>query len=128
MREIVLIAVSGAMGSVCRYLVSGWSYSLLGDRFAYGTLVVNIIGCFLVGFIMEVGIISEAFSRATRIAITIGFLGAFTTFSTLGYETIRYIEDGAMWLAFANVASHIVLGGLAVWVGLIAGKSMLGGI
>jgi len=128
MREVVIIALSGALGSVSRYLVSGWAYRIFGEQFAYGTIAVNIIGCFALGVAMEMSIVTDLLPRTLRLAVTIGFLGAFTTFSTFGYETHQYMENGAWWLALLNVAGNVVLGIIAVWAGLVLGRSVFGGV
>ena len=128
MREILYLALFGAAGTVGRYLLSGWTYRQFGENFAYGTMVVNVIGCFMVGLIMEVSILSELIQHEYRVALTIGFLGAFTTFSTFGYETLQYAENGAWWLAFFNVAGNLLAGGFAVWAGLVLGRFAAGGI
>jgi len=128
MREVVIIALSGALGSISRYLVSGWAYRLFGEQFPYGTIVVNIIGCFALGMTMEMSLVTDLLPRTLRFAVTIGFLGAFTTFSTFGYETHQYMENGAWWLAFLNVAGNVVFGIVAVWAGLAMGRSIFGGV
>ncbi len=128
MREVVIIAFSGALGSVGRYLLSGWAYRIFGERFAYGTIAVNIIGCFALGVAMEMSIVTDLLPRTLRLAVTIGFLGAFTTFSTFGYETHQYMESGAWWLALLNVAGNVVFGIVAVWAGLVLGRSIFGGV
>jgi len=86
-----------------------------------------VIGCFLLGFLMHIGINSTFIPREWRITITVGFLGAFTTFSTFGYETVRYIEDGAWWQASLNIATNLGFGILAVILGLYLGKMLMGG-
>lgn len=127
MREVLALAVAGALGTVGRYAVSGWAYRLLGDRFAIGTLTVNVIGSFLLAFLMELGLTTDLLPRTLRFAATVGFLGAFTTYSTFGYETMRYLEDGDWLLAGANVGANLVIGLLAVWAGLSAARAMFGG-
>ncbi|RMF20026.1 MAG: fluoride efflux transporter CrcB, partial [Deltaproteobacteria bacterium] len=125
--EIVSLAVGGALGTLSRYAVSGWAYRLLGERLAYGTLVVNVAGCFLLAFIMQVGLTTDALPRTLRLAVTVGFLGAFTTFSTFGYETMRYLEDGAWLLAAANAGANLFIGLAACWAGLAVANVITGG-
>ncbi len=128
MREVAIIALSGALGSVGRYVVSGWAYRIFGEQFAYGTIAVNVIGCFALGVVMEMSLVTDLLSGTMRLAVTIGFLGAFTTFSTFGYETHQYMESGAWWLALLNVAGNVLLGIVAVWAGLAVGRSLFGGV
>ncbi|MDH3718795.1 MAG: fluoride efflux transporter CrcB [Planctomycetota bacterium] len=127
MRLIVLIAVAGAAGAVGRYVLSGWTYRLLGESFPYGTLAVNILGCFLLGSVHQIGQQTDLLTQETRIAIAIGFLGALTTYSTFGYETFRLLEDGSWGPALASVATHLLLGLLAVWLGITLIRVLMGG-
>ncbi len=127
MKEILALAFAGALGTLSRYALSGWSYRFLGERFAYGTLVVNVLGCLVLGIVMQIGLSSEIIPRAWRAPISIGFFGAFTTFSTFGYETIRYVEDGAWSLAVLNISANIVLCLAAMAIGLGLGRVILGG-
>jgi CrcB protein len=126
-REILTLAIAGAAGTVGRWALSGWTYRLLGARFPYGTLAVNVLGCLLVGVAMEVALVTDLVPHAWRAPITVGFLGAFTTFSTFGYETMRYAEDGAWSFAAANVAANLVLCLGATWLGFVAARAAFGG-
>ncbi|MCS6915736.1 MAG: fluoride efflux transporter CrcB [Myxococcales bacterium] len=128
MREVFSLAIAGALGTLSRWALSGWAYRLLGTRFPYGTLVVNVLGGLILGVIMEVGIASELLPRDLRLALSVGFCGAFTTFSTFSYETARYLEDGAMGIALLNIAANVVLCLLATFTGLAAGRALLGGL
>ena len=119
------MAAGGAAGTLCRYALTMLALRLFGARFAFGTLVVNVSGCFVLGFLMHLFGESPAASRALRLALTTGFLGGFTTFSTFGYETVRYWESGESVLAFANVAANVTLGVLATWAGLLAARTSL---
>jgi CrcB protein len=123
--DLIGLAVGGAAGTLCRYGMTLLALRALGPRFAFGTLAVNVSGCFVLGFLMHLFGESGAASRALRLALTTGFLGGFTTFSTFGYETVRYWESGETALAFANVAANIVLGVLATWAGLMAARAAL---
>ena len=125
MRVLVALAIGGALGTVGRYSVGLWSFRILGPRFAFGTLFVNVAGCFLLGFLMHVAMSTETMSRSVRLAATTGFLGAFTTFSTFGYETVRYIESGSPGLALTNVFANLGLGFVAVWAGLYVARAIL---
>ena len=118
----------GALGAISRYAISGWVPQWFGTGFPYGTLVVNVVGCFLLGVVMYLGLTTTSvMSETTRTVLAIGFLGSFTTFSTFGYETFRYLEDGARWLAFVNVAANVLLGLAAVWAGLALARTVWGG-
>ena len=127
MLQLIWIAVAGAMGAVCRWGVSRAGYALLGGGFAWGTLIANTVGCFLLGFLMHFGLISDRLSAEARTAIAVGFLGALTTFSTFSYETIGYIEDGAWTLAIANISANLLIGLGATLAGLILARTLFGG-
>lgn len=107
----VKIAVGGAIGALARYGMSGAIYAAMGARLPWGTLFVNLLGCFLLGALMEISRLSAWVSPDTRLAIGIGFLGSFTTFSTFGVETFRAIEAGSWSAAVWNVLLNVV-GGL----------------
>ena len=128
MRVLILIALAGAVGAVSRYALSGWTYRILGDSFPYGTLAVNLIGCFLLGAVQQVGQITDLISQETRVVIAIGFLGALTTFSTFGYETLRQLEDGNWVAAIGNISAHLVLGLFSVWAGIVLGRLVFGSV
>ena len=126
MREALLIAVAGAVGSVSRYGVNLLARKLLGEKFPFGTLAVNVLGCLVFGFVMHVALNSDHIPRNARIAITTGFLGAFTTFSTFGYETITGWQESGWVPAVTNVVANVVLGLAAAWGGLVIGKALVG--
>lgn len=125
MREIVALAVAGAAGTLGRWGLSSLSARLLGDRFPFGTLVVNVVGCLLLGLLMEAVLVTEIVPHPWRMPLTVGFLGAFTTFSAFGYETLRYLERGQWWPALANVGANVVLGLAVVWIGFMVGRVAL---
>ena len=126
--QIAAIAVFGAAGAVARYTVSGWAYRALGEEFPYGTLAVNLIGCFLLGAIVHVNQTTELIPFELRKGLTIGLLGAFTTFSTFGYETLQRLQTGQLWIGLLNIAANVVLGLLAVWIGVTIARLVYGGI
>jgi fluoride exporter len=124
MRTIVAVGVAGALGALARYGVGGLILSRGGRTFPWETFVVNVSGSFVLGFVFTV--MTEQLTTAPwlRIAVTIGFVGAYTTFSTLTYETYRLLEDGALGLAAANVAGSVAAGLLAVYLGVVAGRAL----
>jgi CrcB protein len=119
--QYLFIAVGGAAGAALRYLVSGWAYALLGTGFPWGTLVVNLIGSFLIGFLWEL-FANAAVSPNMRHLIFTGGLGAFTTFSTFALESINLFRDGEIGLGMANVLVSDFLGIVLVFVGIVAGR------
>ncbi|MFZ0342628.1 MAG: fluoride efflux transporter CrcB [Gaiellaceae bacterium] len=124
MRTIVAIGIAGALGALARYGVDGLVSRRLPSPFPWGTFVVNMSGAFVLGFLMT--LMTEQLTTASwlRSALTIGLLGAYTTFSTLSYETYRLLEDGAVGLAAANMLGSAAVGLFAVYVGVVAARAL----
>ena len=124
MRTAVAIAVAGALGALARYGLEGYVSRRAPGAFPWGTFAVNVSGAFVLGFVFTV--MTEQFSVAPWIrgAITIGFLGAYTTFSTLSFETYRLAEDGAIGIAAANAFGSLAAGLGAVYLGVVAGRAL----
>ncbi len=122
--KLVLIAVAGTVGTLARYWVSGLTYQLMGSRFAYGTLAVNVIGCFLFGIVWSLAEERMAIPALARIAILVGFMGAFTTFSTFAFETMNYVRDSQFMLAFLNLGANCVLGFGAIVSGVWLARAL----
>ncbi len=122
-QSIILIAVAGAAGAVSRYLVGLGATRLWGPQFPYSTLFVNVLGCFLLGMLLEVEHNTTLVSQPARLFLAVGFLGAFTTFSTFGYETFSYLNSGTIKLALVNVSANVLLGLGAVWLGWFLGRT-----
>lgn len=127
MLQFFLIAVAGAVGALCRWGLSRSSQALLGSQFAWGTLIANVIGCFLLGFLMHWGLFSGKLSAPLRTALAVGFLGALTTFSTFSYETVCYVENGNWTAAAVNISVNLVIGLAATFGGLALARTLLGG-
>jgi CrcB protein len=127
MNIVLMIGVAGALGAVSRYALSGSVYALLGQGFAYGTLVVNVLGSLAIGLVMQLGIATDMFSPNVRTAVAVGFLGAFTTFSTFSYETVQMIQDGAWGPALLNILANVTICIIAVLAGVYLGKLIGGG-
>ena len=123
MTKLLMIGACGAAGAVCRYATGLICLRLLGGGFAFGTLTVNVVGCFLLGLAMQL-MQSETIhvSNTMHLAITAGFLGALTTFSTFGYETLHHAMQGEWGLAGLNIAANLALGLLAVGGGIGAAR------
>ena len=126
MREILFIGFAGALGALSRYGLSNLANRFISAGFPWGTLVVNVVGCFLIGYVMHVSLTTDLVPAAWRVAITIGFLGGLTTFSTFSYETVGLLTDGAWLLAFGNMAANLVLGISATLLGWGFGRLTLG--
>ena len=136
MREFVYVAFGGALGSVTRYGVGLVAARALGKGFPWGTLVVNVAGCFVMGIVLEIIADLEGHSPAGLTqnirgqlefwhkGIAIGFLGGLTTFSTFGGDTMRELQGGQPGVALANVAANVVLCLLAVWCGLAVAATL----
>lgn len=127
MTRLFIIGLGGFLGAISRYLMTGWVQTLSQSvHFPYGTLAVNILGSFLLGFLVRYAFLYNVFSPETRLLIFIGFLGAFTTFSTFSNETFNLFADGATVPALMNIATNVLLGLTAVWLGqglaLISGR------
>jgi CrcB protein len=119
MSQVMAIAIGGAVGSVLRYWLSTWVYALAGRGFPYGTLVVNVLGCLVMGALFVLLVERMGENTLLRAGLLIGVLGGFTTFSTFSIETFNLIEQGAWLRAVANSAASLVLCIGATWIGVI---------
>ena len=125
MERFVWICLAGAAGTGARYLIAVWAAQRLGSAFPYGTLVVNLIGCFAIAALMHAAL-TLGWPATTRAAVTIGFIGGLTTYSSFNYETMRLVEEGAPMTAASNLALTVVGGFMAGWLGLITAREILG--
>ncbi|ESS73963.1 protein CrcB [Methyloglobulus morosus KoM1] len=125
MNQLLAIALGGSFGAVFRFLVSTGIYQWLGRGFPFGTLVVNIIGSFLLGLLTEALVVQRiTFAHDYRAAILVGFIGAFTTFSTFSLETLYLIEQGSLTKAAGNIFVSVTACILAVWLGLLCSRGL----
>ena len=120
--QILGIMLGGAVGALFRYFVSNGIYLLLGRGFPYGTLAVNVMGSFLMGMLTILLIEKGDVSEAVKLMLLVGFLGAFTTFSTFSMDTLNLINQGQILRAFLNMFLNVGICVFAVWVGIIIGK------
>ena len=116
------LALGGIAGTFSRYLLAGAVYRMVGSRFPYGTLIVNSVGCFLIGVFDVLAEEKFVLGPQARLLWMVGFCGAFTTFSTFILETGNLIKDGQTAYAFFNVMISVVLGFLVFRLGMLAGK------
>jgi CrcB protein len=123
MRTILAIGVAGFFGAIARYGLEGFVSSRNGGSFPWGTFVVNVSGSLVLGFLFAVLIEGRVIVVPwLRTAMTVGFLGAYTTFSTLTLETFRLVEEGSIGLAGANVIGSLAIGLVAVYIGVVLGR------
>src|SRR6185369_7279232 len=104
----LLVCLGGAIGSGARYLTALWAASAMGPAFPFGTLIVNLLGSFLIAFIMHIGSATEMLSPELRLMLTTGVMGGFTTYSTFNYETTGYFRDGAWMIGMLNVGVTVI--------------------
>ncbi|HYX29594.1 MAG TPA: fluoride efflux transporter CrcB [Pyrinomonadaceae bacterium] len=117
MGKLFLAGIGGFIGSILRYVVSGFVQDLSRSiTFPFGTLAVNLLGCLAIGFLAQLAEARGVFTAEARTLVFIGVLGGFTTFSAFGNETINLWRDGETVLAWVNVAAHLVLCLGAVWL------------
>ena len=118
MYSVLFVALGGALGSVFRYLLGTWTQTMSRSiDFPYGTLAVNLIGCFVIGFLAQLAEARGAFTSDSRAFVFIGILGGFTTFSSFGNDTINLLRDGEAFNALANVGANVIVGLMLVWLG-----------
>jgi CrcB protein len=123
MKEVLWVGLGGFLGANARYLLGGWIAARLGPTFPYGTFVINGSGSFLVGLLIG-ALEGNVLSPTVRLAGAIGFVGAYTTFSTWTYETVQLVESGSLLLAAANLFGSVAVGIGAVIAGLAAGRAL----
>jgi fluoride exporter len=122
MRELLIAGLGGFIGAALRYWTSILSYRFFGPKFPYGTLIVNIVGCFLIGLLMTMFEQKFIMNPGLRIFLTVGILGGFTTFSTFSYETIALLREGSYLMGCENIIFSLAGCLIATLVGIIVGK------
>jgi fluoride exporter len=121
MHAMLLVALGGAIGSVTRYLISGWIlHQTLAWRFPLGTFIVNLLGCLMIGVISGLAVKEALLSMPARIFLITGVCGGFTTFSAFGLETFYLLKRDALFIAFSYVSLSIICGILALWLGFVS--------
>lgn len=126
MDRLLWVCLGSALGGGARYLVAQGMARVLGSSFAYGTLTVNAVGSFLIGALMYTSAEGSALSPTLRLALTTGVLGGFTTYSTFSYETLRYLQEGAVVTALVNVFVTLFGCLLATFLGWMLARGLFG--
>lgn len=119
-----MIALGGALGALARFALGGFVQARANAIFPYGTLVVNLAGCLAMGFVMTLVNDRVVVAPAFWYLVPVGFIGAFTTFSTFELETFRVAQDGAWLIAAANVGVSVFFGFIAVWLGVVTARKL----
>ena len=121
MNKWICLILGGAAGTISRFLMAGWIYHLLGNEFPYGTLIVNVSGCFLIGFLTMILEVKMMLGPDARLLMMVGFCGAYTTFSTLILETNNLMREGHNLRAFTYALASFIAGFIffrgGVWLG-----------
>jgi CrcB protein len=125
MERLFWICLAGAAGTGARYLIALWTAQRFGSAFPYGTLIVNLTGCFAIAAVMHAALLLS-WSPTIRSAIAIGFIGGLTTYSSFNYETTRLLEEGAIGVAALNATATIAGAFVAGWLGVMCAKQVLG--
>ena len=125
MERFFWICLAGAAGTGARYLVALWAAQRLGTTFPYGTLFVNLSGCFLIALVMQ-SAATIAWPPTLRSAITVGFIGGLTTYSSFNYESTRLVQEGAPDLAAVNAVVTLLGCFIAGWLGVFASRQIVG--
>ena len=108
MTRLLLIGFAGALGTMARYLVGLWAGKTLGTAFPFGTLAVNVAGCFLISLIAQIAVSTTLISPTLRLTLTTGFIGGLTTYSSFNYETTRFFQDRAWASGLTNFGVTVV--------------------
>jgi fluoride exporter len=125
MERFLWICLAGAAGTGTRYLIALWAAQRFGSSFPFGTLIVNLVGCFAIAAVMHAAG-TFAWSPTVRSATTIGFIGGLTTYSSFNYETTRLMEEGAIDAAVFNATATIAGAFAAGWFGMVCARQLIG--
>lgn len=124
MIRLLLVGLGGFVGTLCRYWLSDLIAKRYGETFPLGTLAVNAIGCFVIGFLFYFFYDRSLSTPTARTVVLIGVIGGFTTFSSYGLQTFTLLRDGEVFLALVNVLASNVLGLALVWLGYVLAKAI----
>jgi CrcB protein len=123
-KQLIFIAVGSAFGGVLRFLISKWMNAAVASPFPYGTLAVNLTGCFLIGLFYGIALKHPSTSPSVMLFLTTGFCGGFTTFSAFSYENLQLLKSGASGLAATYIAVSVIGGMVLTFLGFQIIKSL----
>jgi fluoride exporter len=124
--RLLLISLAGALGTCARYLVGMWAGRALGAGFPFGTLIVNVIGCFFIAAVTETALSTQLISPTMRLTLTTGFLGGLTTYSSFNLETTRLLQERAWYAALVNFGATVAGCFVAGLLGFVAARRVFG--
>jgi len=124
MLKIMVVAIGGSIGAAARYVVSTWAAERYGSDFPYGTLIVNVVGCFIIGAFMVLVTERVIANPYWRLLVAVGFVGGLTTFSSFGYETLKLVEDAQFQWAAYNIMTNFIFGFFATWLGMTLARAI----
>jgi CrcB protein len=127
MARFFLICCAGALGTGARYLVGLWAGKTLGTSFPYGTLIVNVVGCFLIAAVMHASLVTTLVPPTLRLSLTTGFMGGLTTYSSFNYETTRLLQERAWATGMVNLGVTLIGCFVAGLLGLAVSRQIFGG-
>ena len=122
MSKLLVVALGGGLGASTRYLVANYAAQKLGVTFPYGTLIVNVTGCFIIGLFMTLTTEKFIVSPYLRLLVSVGFLGGLTTFSSYSYETFKLLEEASYLLAFYNITTNLAFGFFPTYLGITTAR------
>lgn len=122
----LVVGLGGFLGANARYVLGSWVGQKWGTAFPYGTFVINVTGCFILGLFQTLAL-HFAWSDSWRLLIAVGFVGAYTTFSTFEYETLQLAADGVWPRVMGNILGSVLLGFLAAYVGVVMARLLMRG-
>lgn len=122
MIRYLVVLVGGGAGALARYVAASAIMTRFGGKFPLGTLVINVTGSFLIGFLMTLLTERLHLDPVWRLLLVVGFLGGYTTFSSFEWETFTAVREGALWNGMLNVVSSVMLGYVAVWLGVFLAR------
>src|SRR5712692_6467592 len=124
MARFLWVCVGGAVGTGARYAISGWAAKRLGSDFPYGTLLVNVVGSFVIALVMQLSL--SVVSPSLRVVLAVGVMGGFTTYSAFNYETLGYLQSGAWLMGSINVLAMVIACLVAGLAGLASARLLVG--
>jgi len=126
MVRILLIGFAGALGTIARYLIGSWAGKTLGTSFPYGTLIVNVTGCFLISLVAQLALSTTLISPTLRLTLTTGFMGGLTTYSSFNFETTNLFRERGWGMGLVNLGVTLAVCFFAGLLGLAAARRLVG--